>query len=427
MMARKSLLQWDRAMFNRLNEQVRGKKQWYRIGQVLPILSANALLSDKSYAYCIEKVKQLAGLPEDHFDHFYQGFIQRFAEVVQAIPEEWDAPLGSLLTGGLLRGLNTLHLFVTEFNDATPLERYALFTACVLRDIHNIVTNQKIFITDEQGATLQVWQPFCGSLTEEVQGQNYKLIPLSSAYQRIGKTLRTVLARQVIGESGFLWIASDLRLLTEWLEALNEEEGDGSGRLAHVIKRYRRQGNGLLDSLPAIMFDILDSPATEYADQFYQWLIDGLNDGTIKVNRADAHVHITDAGVFVEFPAIFKTFAELYNVPVNHYVVFTQIGNLMGLARKGGGDYQHVQLYSAYPDAAGGGSGYRGGLSSPLVTKSNAMRDGILIGDINTLYLQKDAPEKSPYMKVPSSIKRSVDALAAFNAVTKLNTGMTNR
>src|SRR3990167_408601 len=337
------LAMWDRSMFNRLYENTRGKKQWYRIGQNLPIMSATALLSDKIYTYCMDQLKQMAGLPQEHFDFFYQSFIYRFAEFVQVIPEARNEVLGSLLTNGLLRGLNTLHLFVNTLSGSTPLERYALFTACVLRDIHLVLTNQKIFITDQEGATLNVWQPFCGPMTEDATGQGYKIIPLSSAYQRIGRSLRPVLARQVIGENGYLWIASDIRLLAEWLEALNEEDEEGSGRLVNVIRRYRRDGGGLIDDLPIAVVDILDATATEYADLFYQWLIDGINDGSIKVNGSDAHVHITHCGVFIEFPAIFKTFSDLYNVPVNHFVVFTQLGNLFGIARKGGHDYQRSE------------------------------------------------------------------------------------
>jgi len=408
-------------MFNRLREKPLNSVQRYRIGQRLPIRTANALLNDKRYAFYIEQVKRLTQLPNEHFEHFYLAFIERFAEFVQVIPETRDAPLGTLLSSGLLRGLNTLDVFVTQFGDPTPLERYALFTACVLRDIGRVITQQKIFITGETGITVKHWQPFCGPMTEEIEGDSFKIIPLSTTFERLNRSVRLTLARQVMGENGFLAIASDLRLFMEWLEALEEEDEDGNGRLVCAIKLYRREGGGLMDGLPLAAIEILDSPDTEHADVFYTWLITGLEDGSIKTNTSDSLVHLTELGVFVEMPGIFKQFTDLYNVPVNQFVLFTQIGNLLGVPAQGGDDHHHTQLFgkqkqllSDYPDA----NGIKSGLPGLLTGKQSVLREGVLL-DVNTVFINKSPPDITPYIK--TSAKSSYASLSQYNQVTKPN------
>lgn len=408
-------------MFNLTGEKARSKKQRYKMGKRLPIETANALLAHRRYQYYTEQVQGLCALPSEHFDDFYQNVIQRFAEFVQHLPDGANEYLSSLLTNSLLRGLNTLSIFVTEFDNPSPLERFALFTAALLQNISQVLTQQKIFITDSEGNTLRVWQPFCGPMTEEFEGNSYKIIPLASIYERIDKSIKVTLARQILGENGFLWIASDLRIFMEWLEALINEDGEGTGRLINVIRRYRRDGGGLLDALPQIDIELLDSPATEYGDAFHQWLVDGLQDGTIKTNSADAHAHMTELGLFIETPAIFKDFCDLHqNIPVNQFVVFTQFGNLIGIASKGGGDYLHTQLFSSYPD------GRNANFGMGLASKSYAQKDGILIADTKSLFQNAKEPPATPHIKIPAEMKKSFAAIAGHNEAVRASHSIKN-
>jgi hypothetical protein len=408
-------------MFDGINEKPLYKQQRYKPAQRLSVLSASSLLSDKRYCFYIEQIEKLADLPDDHFSHFYLSFIQRFAEFVQLIPESRNAHLGSLLTEGLLRGVNTLHVFVTQFEKPTPLERYALFTACVLRDIGSVLAQQKIFITDDEGSTLKVWQPFCGPLTEESEGRSYKIIPLGPVYERVGKSVRTMLSRQVMGENGFLWITSDLRLLAEWLEALEEDDEEGSGRLVNVIKRYRRGGGGLLDHLPVGEIEILESPATKDADAFYAWLIEEIENDNIKVNTADAYIHMTAMGVFAEIPELIKQFLHIYAIPISHMDILTQFRRMIS-SKLVGDQYSEVQVFSSYPEKEHGTS-----FSSPFVAKSHSMKNGVLISDASSVFVNGKIPDVTPHMKVSPAVKQAYRALAEFNEVMKPNTTLKSR
>lgn len=409
-------------MFNKLTELVGAKKQGYRPGSLLPILSAEALLADPGYQQYATQLQALTAVPDAHFAHFYWGAIQQFAAYVQVIPKAYDQPLFSLLHEGLLVALHTLDLFVQHYPQSTPLERYALFTACLLQDIACIATRYRVLITNPEGVTQWVWQAYHGPLTAQTQGDYYKLIPLSTSFERLDKGVRVLLARQVLGEAGFNWIASDLYVLMEWLAALQEGDGDEVMRLIKIIKLYRTQTQGLVDGLPMMNIEALISTATEYADQFYAWLAEGIADGTIKVNRADAEVHVTEAGVFVEKSAILKTFADLYKVPGS--VVLTQLGNFFGVGKQSGHDMRYVQLFSDYPEQS---VNAQRTFAGPLGRKAGMIRDGLLFNELASVLLRGGPLVVSPHVRLPAGMQASQRALADFRQDPQVSPGMKQR
>jgi hypothetical protein len=141
-----------------------------------------------------------------------------------------------------------------------------------------------------------------------------------------------------------------------------------------------------------IQVQINEAPATEYGDQFLEWLRERIETGQVKINSADASVHVTADGVLLE-RKLFKQFADLSSVPTNMNVVFTQFGNMMGIASKGGGDYLHAQFFSEYPDVGAKHASF----TSPFAGKKHSTRTGVLVTD-TALVLKKSKPE-SPMLK----------------------------
>lgn len=382
----------------------------YVIGKRLSVKRATSLLLDKRYQFYIEQVKNCAGLPDEHFNEFYRRFLERFVEFVQFIPESITDPLGNILTNGLLRGANTLHIFVNEFEDATPLERFALFTACVLQGVERVVTRNRVLITDEAGTTIKFWQPFSGSLVAD-EAHFYKIIPLTSVYQRMEKSARITLARQILGESAFLSIASDYRLLMEWWQALLDEEGDGSSRLQYAIRLHRGNEEEIIDELP-LEIELLDSPATEHGDAFLEWLINGLEDGSIETNTADAFVHTTEMGVFVADEG-FNLFAERYNPGVVDQFAIQKAFEIM-INKAGIATEAMEQQHSVKS------------VLNPFAKKVGTVHKGVLLYESAPL---TKSTEVSKRVKLPQTIKKTHSqnfALAAFNTL-KSTVTMRNR
>lgn len=392
---------WE-SMFTRVNTELARKRQHiYKMGQRLPVLRSTQLLTSNQYRFFLDKLREYADLPDEHFTILYQGVIKRFAEHVQLLPETLQDPLGGLLRKGMLRAINTLHLFHKHYDDISPLESYALFTAVLLRDISYVVTNQKIFITDDQGATTDVWQPFRAALTEDDEVTSYKIMPIGPAYQRINSAIKPILARQIMGEPGYLWLARDLKLLAEWLDLLEENVGGGFSRLIEAIKLYKQEGDVLISEWIDCPIEFLDCSDTLHADAFWEWLLEGIEKGDIKVNSIESGIHLTEAGIFIERSAIFKQFCDLFNLPVNHVVVFTQFGNLMGLTKLSGGDFRHDQLFS-------------GNAGGPFSSLKKSVSNGVIIGDANMVFLKGRKPETSKHFKTAPGAVKQYGQLAQF-------------
>jgi len=158
---------------------------------------------------------------------------------------------------------------------------------------------------------------------------------------------------------------------------------------------------GLVSSLPVVNVKLGESPATTHGDAFFAWLKEGLANGTVKVNTADAHVHVTTEGVFIEKAGAFKQYVELYNVPVNMFSVFQQFGNLFGLTKLSGADYRIEQLFSDRPDSMHQKSRF----VSPLSSKSHSMREGAMV-PASLVFTKTTVPPATTHLKsLPKSQK----------------------
>lgn len=381
------------------------KVQGYKPGKRIPVFPAISLLADKKHQFFLQQLREFCKLPQEHFELLYKKFVHSFVEFVQVLPTQNDSPLCGLMNDGLLRGINSLHQLTLNYKDASPLERYAVFTAAVLRDVANVVVNQKVFITDEEGATAKVWEPFEGSLESDQEAEFYKIIPLSSTYHRISHSVTPMLARQLLPKPGFAWISSDAQIFADWLDALLGDDAEGVGRVAHTIQLFKNKSpeNLLMDSLPAVTVTMQESPATTYGDRFFEWLKNGIARGEIKVNTSDACVHVTQQGIFIERGAIFKQYVDLHvEVPVNMFSVYQQFGNLFGLTKLSGIDYRIEQLFSEYPDFSQGKS--KIGFASPLSARANQIREGVMIADPSLIFMSGEVPSPTPHLKsLPAS------------------------
>lgn len=393
------------------------KTQTYKPGMRLPVFNAHALLANRQHQFLIERLSELSLLNVEQHEELYTVFIHRFAEFVQVLPKKVDESLCGLMNEGLMRGINVLHQFLTTHADTTPLERYAIFTAAVLMDVAAVMTNQKIFITDEEGNFVRHWEPFMGALTEDSEAEYYKMMPLGTYYQRNSQAITALIAQQVLPRKGFLWLASDAKIFADWLDALLANEGEGTGRFTHTVQLFKHNAlEGLISSLPAVNVVQEESPATTHADAFMAWLKEGLTTKQIKVNTSDAGVHVTAQGVFLDKPAIFKQFIDLYNVPVNMFSVFQQFGNLFGLTKLSGADYRIAQLFSEYPDTA---NKFKVGFTAPLASHQKTIREGVMISDPHLVFMH-EVPEITPHLK-PMANEKPPQKLPPISNDSKLD------
>lgn len=331
----------DSMFISKGNETITGVV--YEDGKLLPIFSATTLLAARQYQYFFEQLRSLSHLPEEHFQLHYLDLINQFAEYVQLLPRKNGEVLGSLLNLSLERALRALFHFVEEYPEAGALERAALFSAALLVDIAEITLGRKIMITDKEGRAQLEWQPFTGAMTQQERGEFYRMIPLGNHVLRTQRSVRLLLARQIIPSALFFWIAQFPEIFAEWLEVLEDDEG-GGGRFRKILQLYEIPlPNSPKVNLPVSEVPLQNSSATEYGELFLRWLREAIANADVSVNQVDSNVFMTEDGVFVD-KALFKQFVARFHLGTSPLVVYAQFGELFGLTRTQSLDYRVNQV-----------------------------------------------------------------------------------
>ncbi len=370
----------------------------YKTNHHLQVLTAAELLAGR-HQKLIETAYQASGLPSEYIVSLYDVLINNFAEFVQVLPTEVNGALSGLLSLSMIRATVVLQKFVAEQGrNIDPLMNYALYSAALLMDVQKAITNHRIMITDEEGAVIDEWRPFEASLAEAGAGY-YKLFPSNGIYKRLSDSIRPLLARQLMPESGFLWIANDPHVFADWLDALNGDTIRGS-RLTHFLSLFKLEDLlAMLAEFPQIPVDMLESTANQHGEAFHQWLKNGIENGDLKVNTADASIHVVTEGVLLE-KQLFKQFTDVYNAPVNMTVVYAQFGNLLGITKKGGLDFISDQYFSGHAAANEVNAVAKGnGFASPLAGVQRSMREGMVVKDSSAVFARSNAPATSTKMK----------------------------
>ncbi len=284
----------------------------YQIGHVLPVLSNSKLLISNRHRALLQELQQLSGLPEAHFKMLYRGAINLYAEFVQLIPEDPQNPLGGLLNLGLARATLALRQYRQDsaISNVDPLLNYAIFSAGLFFDVAKAVSQQRVVLCDEKGNYLRDWRPALGTLLDQ-GGEFYKMYPFySSLYQALNHESAALFAKPLM-QAGFLWISSDLELFIDWLDALRGEMAVGGRRITRVLALIRQDDLlNMIKSLQQISFNEVHLEQTTEVDQFYLWLKEGLEKGTIGINTSDAQVHWLGEDTLFLSHEIFKRFIE---------------------------------------------------------------------------------------------------------------------
>lgn len=389
----------------------KGSQQNYSESTLFPVLNFEDLFPDIEREIYLKKLKDLVAVPDDHFQVVYRDLIKNFVEFVQLIPEFYGEDLGGLLNNGLRRGLSAVQLLYETANKKPhPLFVFTVFSVALLSDIGQVIGTQKVMISDEKGVCIDEWCPYLGSLSEF--GAYYKLRSYGGANKSLVKSVTPLLARQLLTETGLVWLASNNRILDMWLAFLYKGE-DWEGGLGKILKLEKKQFDLRSEEVGLISIDVslIDPSGTELGEKFLAWLKEGLENGTISVNKADSLVHIVktgdiEQGVFLEAPEIFQQFAKI--IQFRDWVVIYKQFNYLGLTKLSGSDYKIQQFFEDSSEVKRGKLGFLGekaagaalpeGIATRGLTRSK-IKEGILIKDAGFVYGRNKIPGQSPFLK----------------------------
>lgn len=365
------------------------KLHTYKEGTLLPVLSSDELLFSSRHKGLIRKIRDLISIPSADFDARFMPVIARFTEFVQILPHKKNGILGSMLNHGLARATAVLEKYQSvKKEDTTPLLQFAILTAALMQELGRVVCNQRVVCVDKEGKFIQDWNPFSGPLMG--QTEFYKMYLNANHYLRIEKESTLLIARQVMSRAMFLWLSNDTQLFADWIAALLNEEGAESNIISWALSLVRRDDIlAILSSLEGTQISATESITTEHGEEFYRWLKEGINEGKFTLEGESALIHVVNEGVLLE-KQLFKQFVDMTNVPVNYMVVFSQFGNLMGIAEKGGADFLHAQYFSGADQVA---------RSSTFGVRAQKTKEGLVVSDSSLIFGNTQAPASSGQLK----------------------------
>lgn len=342
-----------------------GKKKRTPIdtNRIYPVLSAEQLLASKERTAVVHQIRMQSGAPVEYFNILYKKLIDNVAEFLQNLPSLKNRRIArldrQLNIASISLSLREPYIVAGELlNRTTDTEKalwnYVVFSSLLLSRVGELVTQYHISLVSDKGIFQQAWEPLVGSMIN--QGQHYKIRSIIDNTGPTTEDLTVIIARALMPDDGFHWIASNAVALEEWLLGL---QSDGVGKSEGVVadcyitlqkylianqKLIEEQNHELLkeyleelleefleehhtaeDIPPALSSDPIDTRAGE---DFYQWLRDGIEQDKISVNKEDSAVLVTSQGVLLLHPEIFDKFAR--ENPRHHDAkqVFDQFKNL---------------------------------------------------------------------------------------------------
>jgi len=382
------------------------KLHTYEEGYLLPILSGDKLFFGQRHKGLLRQIRDLSELPQEDFDLSYGQLVQNYMEFVQILPHKTSGILGSLLNYGLARATITFQKFCQlGKRQATPLLKFAVFSAALLKDVARVLTNQRIILVDDEGEFLCDWNPFAGSMIG--QANYYKMYPITAAYFRFSSEVTPMLAKQLIPRDMFLWLSDDLVVFADWLSALLDQKNDDSKIITWSLALIKREDIIIvLNTLDGALVDI-QGPTNEDAEAFLKWLKDAIANGKILVNGEDSGVTVVPEGILLE-KKLFKQFVDISKRPVDYSVLQHVVGNLMGIPSKGGQDYFHAR-YSGLGASTTSFTSFAGGIAQ----KGKAPLEGMVV-DAQMLLLSRETAANISALK-------SVKAMTANNQQRPVN------
>lgn len=298
--------------------------------RVLPLHPADVLLSAAPYQRLLQKLKQLIDLPDELYQAVYVDLIHRFADYVQILSPV-SGELGSgFLNRGLRRGFEMCRLAVEAEHAEAHLLPYVCFSAGLLMELSLLPRRYRIFVTSEKGTFMHEWNPLMGPM-RELGVTHYRVQPVFNSFLGAGPSLAVLQAQCVMPASGYDWITQNRELAAEWF-ALLADPDNARGVIAEIFKKFLQ----LFPNFP----EFTDLPGfnspydlpidTELADKFLDWLQERLDHGDLSINEDESAVHLTRAGVYLDFMQLGQEFAEKHGGLINVTPIYNQFKQRFG-------------------------------------------------------------------------------------------------
>lgn len=197
--------------------------------KIYPVHSGRSRLNMPVFKDVCSMFKQLTVVPDDLFGETYKKLLASYSEFVQLIPEHEDMPSHSMLGNSLKRSFAMTQSFIEKmkiregdrFHETDRGSRwiFAVFSSSLLFRIAKLFVDKQISLCDQKGVFICHWPYYHKSLL--AYGKYFKIRHMPAASSDVVSDLSIVLAKQLMPDCGFNWIAEDKNVLIHWFKALN--------------------------------------------------------------------------------------------------------------------------------------------------------------------------------------------------------------
>ncbi|MFT4060158.1 MAG: TraI domain-containing protein [Legionella sp.] len=280
---------------------------------LMRIITANQFLAEEKRQGLLIKIRDLMCLEAPRYESMAYSLIENLVHYCQSLPEttnSYYSQPGGLVDHALNRTEAALSLFqefmipehAQTLSEEQKLWQYALFTAALLQGIGKLYVDYRVNLFDVNGQALKEWNPLLDSMGSI--GQYYAYEFQKEPEVEFRRRINLLLAKTLMPNSGFSWIASHDEVLAVWLALLHEDERS-AGTLGAIliradaiaIQRYfvefmqRNPNNvgrrfGGVGTFAGGVPETLLEKEQNVGLEFIQWMISSLDSGRIMVNKA---------------------------------------------------------------------------------------------------------------------------------------------
>ncbi len=405
---------------------------------LIALVTPEGVLAEARRPGLLQKITQSCAMPASQFNGLCLKLVHNFINHCQRLPEtanSYYALPGGLLDHALNRTEAALHLFrhtlVHDDDDDLSEEQhlwlYALFSASILQGIGKLQLDYKIDQFDANGQLLTRWNPLCDKLT--AVGTYYHYEFLQGSEDDLRRRLNLLLARQLMPESGFAWIAGNSTVLAAWL-ALLHDDPNAAGILGAILERadgiaiqrdlneFLIRHNGSSGARPSKISTFIDAtPETNpekdrlLGAEFIKWLTQEIKKGEFNINKVPLMLIQTGLVMSREVYQLF-----MRNHPEVRYWQAIEKGLLSwGLHRHDAG--QHAATGTLILDK------YAVVLPDEVQVHNPATGKKITVSAVNLVYSQQTPGNMTPMQH----LSRSGKWLAIEASATTLQSGFSRR
>ena len=216
-----------------------------------PILTARELLAPRLAA--VNRIEELAGVPEAHFRRFYLACLENYAAFVQQLPASeahHHGHVGGMLDHALEACIDALTLRQgyllppgTQAEDIVnkkDLWTYAVFTGSLCHDLAKPAVDQVINLYDTMGISIGLWDPWHGNMAAIKDAWYYGIQFVNKREYRLHEKAALLLVGRIIPTCGLSWLAGDRQAFSCWLSCLSGHyhEADALGEIISLGDRH---------------------------------------------------------------------------------------------------------------------------------------------------------------------------------------------